>query len=153
VPNVSQLEFLRGLHARNIVLKARQLGITTVAALLLLDDALFGSHRTCGIVAQDLGTAQAIFENIVLFAYDRLPEWLAPHARVRHRTRQELSIAQTDSRILVDTSFRGHTLQNLLVSEYASICRDRPADAAEISTGAFNAVSSGGRIIVESTAE
>ncbi|HRI35533.1 MAG TPA: hypothetical protein PK765_00190 [bacterium] len=152
VPNVAQGRLLADLHPRNIVLKARQLGMTTLSALMLLDDALFGEHRANGLIAQDLGTAQAIFENIILFAYDHLPAWLAPHAIAKNRTRRELVLAN-GSTISVDTTFRGRTLQNLLVSEYASVCRDRPAEAREISTGAFNAVAPGGRIIVESTAE
>lgn len=153
VPNAVQREFIAGLHTRNIVLKARQLGITTVSALMLLDEAIFGEHRAMGIIAQDLGTAQAVFEHIVLFAYDRLPAWLAPHVRSRHRTRQELSIARTGSSVSADTSFRGRTLQGLLVSEYARVCRDRPAEAREIATGALNTVPADGRVIMESTAE
>lgn len=120
---------------------------------MLLDDALFGDHRAMGVVAQDLGTAQAIFEHMILFAYDRLPEWLAPYVRARHRTRQELVIDSTGSSVRIDTSFRGRTLQGLLVSEYASVCRDRPSEAREIASGALNAVHADGRIVMESTAE
>lgn len=40
-PNRAQRRFLRSIHYRNIMLKARQLGFTTLSAILFLDHALW----------------------------------------------------------------------------------------------------------------
>ena len=51
------------MHRRNIILKARQLGFTTLIAIPWLDTALFTPNMRCGIIAQDLGAAEVIFRD------------------------------------------------------------------------------------------
>jgi len=41
LPNAAQREFLEGVWHKNIILKARQLGFTTLIELILLDACLF----------------------------------------------------------------------------------------------------------------
>ena len=73
--NWAQEQIYADLHYCNIVLKARQLGITTFITLLFLDTALFNSNISCGIVADTEENAKYIFRKIK-FAYDCLPDSL-----------------------------------------------------------------------------
>lgn len=73
-PNRAQRRFILRLWHRNLILKARQLGFTTLIAIMWLDHALFNGNQRCGMIAQDRETAEAIFRDKVVFAYDHLPE-------------------------------------------------------------------------------
>ncbi len=54
IPNRAQRKLLKRIWYRNNILKARQLGFTTLVAILWLDTALFSkSPIQCGIIAQD----------------------------------------------------------------------------------------------------
>lgn len=58
---------------RNIILKARQLGLTTLVCILWIDHALFNKNQHCSIIAQNLETVGDIFNDKIKFAYDNLP--------------------------------------------------------------------------------
>lgn len=45
-----QREYFEGIHTRNIILKARQLGFTTEVCIIQLDAALFESAK-CALIA------------------------------------------------------------------------------------------------------
>ncbi|MGF1973957.1 hypothetical protein ACQUI1_15110, partial [Staphylococcus aureus] len=49
-PNDAQKKFLNRLWYRNIILKARQLGFTTLICILWLDHALFNANQHCGVI-------------------------------------------------------------------------------------------------------
>lgn len=152
VPNATQQAYLDGLHTRNIVLKSRQHGITTIAAILALDTALFRSNTTCGLVMHKLPDAEKVFKGKILYAYDRLPEWLK-QARpiVRRDLTGELEFAN-GSKVYVSLSHRSGTLQFLHVSEYGPMCAFFPQRAGEVKTGALNTVSPDAIVTIESTA-
>ena len=59
-PNRAQRRFIDKLHHRNIILKARQLGFTTLIAIMWLDHALFNDNVRCGIIAQDKLAAEVV---------------------------------------------------------------------------------------------
>ena len=63
LPNDAQRKFIDRLYYRNIILKARQLGFTTLIAILWLDHALFNANQRCGIIAQGLTEATSIFQD------------------------------------------------------------------------------------------
>ena len=64
-PNSAQRAFLARMHERNIILKARQLGFSTLACILWLDTALFAREPlACVIVAQDRQTAGYLFGKV-----------------------------------------------------------------------------------------
>ena len=52
-PNWAQMAFIERLHYRNVILKCRQLGFTSLVAIIWLDHALFNNDVRCGIIAQD----------------------------------------------------------------------------------------------------
>lgn len=152
-PNRAQKRLMKSLHWRNIILKARQLGFTTLIAIFFLDCCLFRPNIRAGIVAQDLPSAETIFRDKVKFAYDNLPDELRERMPLRRETTKELLFAHNGSGIRVATSMRSGTLQYLHVSEFGKIGAKAPEKAKEVVTGSIPAVSQSGLIFIESTAE
>lgn len=151
-PNWAQEQFLRDLHYFNIVLKARQLGFTTLWQILMLDVCLFNANIQCGTIAHTLNDAKKIFEHKIKFPYENLPNQLRAAVYSQRDNTEQLTLSNNSS-IYVGTSLRGGTLQYLHVSEYGKICAKYPDKAREIRTGALNTVHAGQFILVESTAE
>lgn len=151
-PNAEQEDLYRNAWYRDLILKARQLGFTTLITLMALDQCLFVPNFTAGIVAHSLDDVGKIFRNKVLFAYEHLPDAIKAHIGTVKQTASELVFGNGSS-ISVGTSMRGGTLQLLHVSEFGKICRKYPDKAKEIVTGAFETVAAGNRLFVESTAE
>lgn len=153
LPNKQQRRFIRRLWHRNIILKARQLGFTTLIAIMWLDHALFNPDQRCGIIAQDLDSAVVIFRDKVKLAYDRLPPELKAAMPLARDSSSELLFAHNNSSIRVATSMRSGMIHRLHVSEFGKICAKFPEKAAEVTSGSLPAVPTDGIIIIESTAE
>ena len=146
-----QLEYFDGMHDKNVILKARQLGFTTEVCIIQLDAALFG-RKHCALIAHTRPDAERLFRNKTKYAYERLPDEVKEMNPVSKETTSELVFSKGGS-VTVSTSFRGGTLYSLHVSEFGKICAKYPDKAREIVTGAFEAVPLGGKITLESTAE
>lgn len=153
IPNRAQRRFIKRLWHRNIILKARQLGFTTLIAILWLDHALFNADQRCGIIAQDLEAAEAIFRDKVKFAYENLPEELRDRYPLAKETAKELLFKHNNSAIRVATSMRSGTIHRLHISEFGKICAKYPQKAQEVMTGSIPAVPTTGILVIESTAE
>lgn len=153
LPNRAQRRLLSRLWHRNVILKARQLGFTTLIAILWLDHALFNPDQRCGIIAQDREAAEVIFRDKVKLAYDRLPEQLKEAMPLARDSATELLFAHNNSSIRVATSMRSGTIHRLHVSEFGKICAKFPDKAKEVITGSLPAVPLDGITIIESTAE
>ncbi len=149
--NSEQEYYILNRHFRNVNLKARQLGFTTLAVIDALDDCLFTENFEAGIIADDIDNAVKIFDKAKL-AHEHLPEWLKKHREPTTDRAGEYRF-KNGSIFSVDTSFRGGTLSRLHVSELGKISKKYPAKAKEIITGAFEAVPKNGYIDIESTAE
>lgn len=153
-PRPAQRQLLARLWHRNLILKARQLGFTTLIALLWLDTALFGkSPLRCGIVAHDREAAATILRDKVLFAYQNLPDALREQFPLAKESAQELVFGHNKASIRVATSMRSGTIHRLHVSEFGKICAQYPHKAKEVVTGSIPAVPLSGIIVIESTAE
>lgn len=152
-PNKAQLRFIKRLHHRNIILKARQLGFTTLIAIVWLDHALFNANSRCGIIAQDRDAAKVIFRDKVKFAYNSLPEALRLRMPLAADNADELLFAHNNSSIRVATSMRSGTIHRLHISEFGKICAKFPEKAKEVVTGSIPAVPLNGITVIESTAE
>ena len=150
--NWAQKELYDNLHNCNIVLKARQLGITTFFSIYLLDKVLWGDNVQAGIIAHTLDDAQNIFRDKLKYAFDQLHPNIRKLFRTVGDSAKELAFAH-GSIIRVGTSLRSSTLQYLHISEFGKICAKYPERAREIITGSLNTVHSGQNIFVESTAE
>jgi hypothetical protein len=150
--NAAQLELFKGMHYRNIILKARQLGFTTFKMIFMLDAALFNVNTRCGVIAHSKDDASRLFREKIKFAYDNLPEAIRKQMPASNDRAGEMVFANGSS-ITVGTSFRGGTLSYLHVSEFGKICAKYPERSKEIVTGAFESVGMECVITIESTAE
>lgn len=151
-PNWAQQKILDNFWFFNIILKARQLGITTFFCILYLDQILFKNNKTAGIIAHTDGDTKKIFQRIK-FAWENLPEKLKESIGDPTSDSVGEMKFQNGSSIFVARSTRGSTLQYLHISEFAKICAKYPEKAREIVTGAINSVEKGNFISIESTAE
>lgn len=166
--NFAQKELFDNFHHRNEILKARQLGISTFVAILMLDCCLFTARWTCGIVDKAVDEAKKKLAKALL-AYDLLdyvPENASEAdralAQIGREVKQEITLKEVSkmaaawsnrSSITVGASMRGGTLQMLHVSELAYVANHNPKRAEEIRAGALNAVATENYIIKESTHE
>lgn len=153
VPNRAQRRFLKRMWHRNIILKARQLGFTTLIAIVWLDHAQYNANSRCAIVAQDKEAAEVIFRDKVKFAYQNQPEQVKAMFPLLTENKSEIVFAHNNSSVRVATSVRSGTIHRLHVSEFGKICAKFPDKALEVTTGSIPAVPSSGIIIIESTAE
>ena len=165
--NWAQQKLHQELWYRNDILKARQLGISTYVAMLMLDMSLFRSNFHCGIIDKSLvdGTGKISKIDLAYKSLDYAPD---------NPTEEDIALAElgrfikgeiqtkpskttisfsNGSRITAGTSLRGGTFQFLHVSELGYVAAHAPLRAREIVTGAMNAVSKDGVIIRESTHE
>lgn len=149
--NWAQKQLHNDMWYCNVVLKARQLGISTFIGLLFLDRCLFNSNCSAGIICHTREDSEIFFRRIK-FAYDVLPESLKQLRSANLDSARELSFSNGSS-IRVGTSMRGQTLQYLHVSEMAKISAKYPEKAREIVTGSLNALAPGQYVFIESTAE
>lgn len=152
-PNRAQRRFVVRLWNRNLILKARQLGFTTLIAILWLDHALWNANQRCGIIAQDREAAEVIFRDKVRFAYENLPAKVREAFPLARDSASELLFAHNNSSVRVGTSMRSGTIHRLHVSEFGKICAKFPDKASEVVTGSIPAVPTNGVLVIESTAE
>ena len=150
--NWAQTELYDNLHNFDIILKARQLGITTFFSIYLLDKVLWSSNVHAGIIAHTLDDASNIFRDKLKYAFDQMHPDLRKLFRTVGDSAKELAFSH-GSTIRVGTSLRSSTLQYLHVSEFGKICAKYPERAREIITGSLNTVHEGQCIFIESTAE
>lgn len=150
-PNATQERLLDDLHGKDIILKARQLGVTTLMCIVALDEAIFNPDWRGAIIAHRLEDAKTIFDTKVKYPWDCLhPAFKAGISTVRDSA--DTLHFSNGSSISVTTSARSGTLQRLHVSEFGKICAQFPNKAREIITGSFPAAERG-NITIESTAE
>lgn len=150
--NSVQKNVLENLHYRNLILKARQLGMSTFAVLYLLDCVLFSQNLQAGIVSYSLEHAQHIFKRIIGHALDTLPPEFKSLTGITQRSAREISF-NNGSSLRVDTTLRGGSYPLVLVSEFGKTCARNPQKAEEVVTGTLQAVPRDGKVIIESTGE
>lgn len=149
--NWAQKKLYEDVWYCNVILKARQLGISTFICLLFLDRCLFNSNISAGIIAHTVEDAQALFRRVKI-AYDSLPIEIKNIVTAENDTANMLKFSNGSS-IRVGTSLRSSTFQYLHISEFGKICAKYPDKAQEIITGSLNTVAPGQYIFIESTAE
>lgn len=149
--NYAQKALYSNLWYNNVILKARQLGISTFVSLYFLDACLFKPNVAAGIIAHTREDAEHMFKRIK-FAYDQLPSPIKDFRSATVDSAREL-IFNNNSSLRVGTSMRGSTLQYLHISEFGKICAHFPDKAREIITGSLNTLGSRQYVFIESTAE
>lgn len=149
--NTSQAQLVSDLHGRDIILKARQIGFTTLVCLIALDECLFNQDWNAAIIAHQLDDAKKIFDSKVKFPYEHLPDGLRERVRPVRDSVDTLALSN-NSNLEVKVSARSGTYQRLHISEFGKICAKFPQKAREIITGSLPAAEKG-QITIESTAE
>jgi len=150
-PNWAQQELLKNLWFCSVILKSRQVGVSTLICLLFLDRCLFNSNLAAGIICHTREDSEHLFKRIK-FAYDCLPESIKSARPATIDSAREL-VFNNGSSLRVGTSMRGSTLQYLHISEFGKICAKFPDKANEIITGSLNTIAPGQYVFIESTAE
>jgi len=151
-PNETQEHLYKNMWYLNLVLKARQKGVTTVIDLFMLDRCLFNPNVKAGVIAHNKDDAENFFKWKIKYAYDRLPGALKEQLAAKTDRAGELQFSNGSS-IRVGTSMRSDTLQYLHISEFGKICAKYPERATEIISGSLNTVVPGQFVFIESTAE
>ena len=156
--NWSQKELYNNIWNRVVVLKARQLGVTTFFAVLFLDDCLFNPNREAGIIADTRENAEEIFRTKVKDVWDNVAKDIPALRELIHDTIKLESeqgkrlIFSNGSAFRVSTSMRSGTLSQLLITEYGKICAKEPEKAREVRTGSIETLPRDALLAIESTA-
>ena len=155
-----QTTFAEEAHNRNMIIKCRKLGFSTLIELQHLDAALSSPQTHCAIVDRKGADAEKKLA-IAKLAWDRGPlhpdsaiaaVWRGIHDRIKLVTDNHTLLEwDNGSKIEAGVSFRGGTPQRLHVSELGPVAAEDHRRAAEIVAGAMAAVPPGGRIDVETT--
>jgi len=151
-PNRAQREFSRLCSRRNIVLKARQVGITTWVAARFFLHTITRPGTVSVQVAHDLASAEELFRIVRRFL-ENLPKRLRKGALQTSRANvRQIVFPHLDSEYRVETAAdpnagRGLTIRNLHCSEVARW----PRDPAETLSSLLAAVPPQGEIVLEST--
>ncbi|HEY1802260.1 MAG TPA: terminase [Terriglobales bacterium] len=150
--NRAQVEYSRNCTKRNIVLKARQLGMTTYVAARFFIQTITQPGTLTVQVAHTQESAEAIFAIVRRF-WENLPEGMQTGALVLSRANvRQLVFPRLDSEYRVATAAdpnagRGMTIHNLHCSEVARW----PRGAEETLVSLRAAVPKDGEIVLEST--
>src|SRR5271165_4710259 len=149
--NRAQEEYSRTCSKRNIVLKARQLGITTYVAARYFVQTITRPGTLTVQVAHSPESAEAIF-NIVQRFWENLPKAMLKGALVKSRSNvRQIVFPRLDSEYRVETADdnagRGMTIHNLHCSEVSRW----PRGGMETLASLRAAVVPEGEIVLEST--
>ncbi|MGH9503676.1 MAG: terminase [Terriglobales bacterium] len=151
-PNKAQAEYSRKCTQRNIVLKARQLGMTTYIAARFFIQTITQPGTTAVQVAHNQESAEEIFKIVHRF-WENLPEGMRRGALVTSRCNvRQIVFPRLDSEYKVATAAdanagRGMTIHNLHCSEVARW----PRDGMETLASLRAAVPESGEVVLEST--
>ena len=124
-PNEAQEHLLNNIWFRNLILKARQRGFSTLIQLMMLDQCLFNPNTRAGVIAQNKEAAGVIFRDKIKFAYDNLPQTIRDMMPIVSSNTSEMMFANNSS-VRVATSMRSGTLQFLHISEFGKIAAEFP---------------------------
>jgi len=134
-------------HRFNIILKSRQLGISTIVAAYAIWQALFYKNKNILIIATKLAVAQNFVKKVKV-AIQALPPWLIL-SPITSNNKQQVVFANGSSIKAIPTSEdagRSEALSLLIIDEAAFV---RNFD--ELWTGLYPTLSTGGRAIILST--
>ncbi len=151
-PNRAQAEYSHKCSRRNIVLKARQVGVTTYIAARFFVQTITQPGTVTLQVAHDQESAEDIFRIVHRFR-ENLPEEMQQGAlRTSRANVRQIAFPQLDSEYRVATAAdenagRGTTVHNLHCSEVARW----PGNPQETLTSLRAAVPEHGDIVLEST--
>ncbi len=136
--NRAQREYSRMCSKKNVVLKARQLGITTYIAARLFVQTITRRGTLSVQVAQDREAAEQIFQIVHRFWNELPPELKTGLLRTSHCNARQLVFPKLDSEYCVasaeENAGRGWTIQNLHCSEVSRWVRGGEEALAELAS-------------------
>lgn len=142
-------------HWRNLILKVRQIGSSTLWALYILDSCLFSPHdKPCrgGIIAQTRPKAKALLHKCK-FAFERMDPIVKEAFGLTMSGGGEKLVFGNGSTAQSGITMRSDTLDILLISEMGKLAAKYPDKASEVITGTLPTIPDHGVVIIESTAE
>lgn len=159
-PTPEQFEIIEAVHVRKergiLILKARQLGMSTVICLILADEAIWSEGYQGSIVDQTQGDATLKLRHKVKAAFDSMPELLRKMFDIVKANDSEFAVrmkgtaGDQTSTIFGGMNARGGTNQGLHVSEWGPIQHKDPVRSEEIMTGALPSAKEG-VVFIETT--
>jgi hypothetical protein len=134
---------------REVLLKARQFGFSTLILGLFFLATINHPHTSTVVVAHDADSTERMFQIVQRF-YESLPA--SRRAKTRYANRREYLWPEIDSSFFVGTAGakdfgRGSTINNAHLSEVAFW-----PDAEDLVAGLLQAVPADGNVIIETTA-
>lgn len=151
IANPAQQLFEERHGTENIVLKARQMGLSTWIAGRFLLRTLSRKGTSTLMVAHTRESAAALF-TMVGRMWQHLPDWLQEEAGKGRRNVCEMTFPNIDSEFRIASAGeanagRGLSVQNLHCSEVARW----PGDPSDTLAGLRAALAPGGQLVLEST--
>lgn len=134
-------------HRLNVVVKARQLGLSTITAGFAVWMALFHKHKNILVIATKLPTAINFIKKVKTIIKN-LPPWLML-ARVSSDQKQAIEFSHGSTIKAIPTSDdagRSEALSLLIIDEAAHI-----KNFDDLWTGLYPTISTGGRCVILST--
>lgn len=122
-----------GIAPRLIILKSRQVGVSTVVEAFQFHDCHLNPHRNALVIAHNQKSTKALFRMCKRFA-DNLPESLKQKRKIDNVN--ELHFSENDSRLQVETAgeARGYTAHSVHMSEFAFYDNDHDTFKAVMQT-------------------
>jgi hypothetical protein len=150
--NTAQQRFERSAGQKNIILKARQMGISTWIAARFFLDVITNKGLLAVQVAHDQQAAEEIFRIVHRFWANLPEEWRMGALKPSRSNIRQIVFPHLDSEYRVESAAdleagRGLTIQRLHCSEVARW----PGRADETLAGLRAAVAPQGEIVIEST--
>ena len=155
-PNRAQEDYLKNRKYKNVILKSRQLGMTTFITLDHFDSMLFEPNVETLSIAHTKEEMIKIFDKKVRYAFSNFPDELKEMWAGFENSAARLKVKFNDgsmSGFTVALSGIGGTFQYVHVSEFAKLFSAFPDRAERITQETFPAVPFHGMIELESTAE
>lgn len=153
VLNDPQKKILFSLTHRDIILKARQEGISTLLLALFTIDFLFRENVRCVVISHEAEATKKLFDKVKFFL-DSIKKTFPgelPYQLDRNSTRELLNKTMNSTFYIGTAGARafghGDTINNLHVSELS-----RWPDQETLMVGLMQAVPKDGRIVIETTA-
>ena len=148
--NPIQEKLLSELSGRDIILKSRQVGISSVVLAMFLTDFLLNENSRSVIISHEANATTKLLDRAKFFLTSL--ERKGVEIPLSYNSRQELVNSKKNSTIYICTAgskalLRGETIMNLHFSEPAFY----GAEAESICLGAMQSVIPTGRVIFEST--
>ena len=145
-PNIVQMRLIGSKSLRKLILKARQMGVSTFCLLNQYDNAITNPNTTAAIIAHEQDAIRKLFR-IPQRAHKYTHDFLKPEIDRGGGSQYEMFFPKINSRIYCDLEIRGDTIHDLHISEMAFI---KDQDKVKASLQAVPITS--GRVSIESTA-